>query len=99
MIPYHIHADLASERRKTLLAEAEAFRLAKQARSHRQPVGTSAGRRSLLRWIRGWSRPGLSQSQRVPTGHTGRAESRASGPEAGCRAGQGSAQIPGRDAA
>ena len=45
MIPYHIHADLASERRNTLLAEAEAFRLAKQARSHRQRAGTSAGRR------------------------------------------------------
>jgi Major Facilitator Superfamily len=45
MIPYHIHVDLASERRNTLLAEAEAFRLAKQARSHRQRAGTSAGRR------------------------------------------------------
>ena len=45
MIPYHIHADLASERRNTLLAEAESFRLAKQARSHRQRAGTSAGRR------------------------------------------------------
>ena len=45
MIPYHIHADLASERRNTLLAEAEAFRLAKQARSHRQRAGTCAGRR------------------------------------------------------
>ena len=45
MIPYHIHADLASERRSTLLAEAEAFRLAKQARSYRQRAGTCAGRR------------------------------------------------------
>ena len=45
MIPHHIHTDLASERRNTLLAEAEAFRLAKQARSHRQRAGTSAGRR------------------------------------------------------
>ena len=45
MIPYHIHADLASERRNTHLAEAEAFRLAKQARSHWQRAGTSAGRR------------------------------------------------------
>ena len=45
MISYHIHADLASERRNTLLAEAEAFRLAKQARSHRQRAGTPAGRR------------------------------------------------------
>ena len=42
MIPYHIHADLASERRNTLLAEAEAFRLAKQARSHRERAGASA---------------------------------------------------------
>ena len=32
---HHLQAARACERRKTLLAEAEAFRLAKQARSHR----------------------------------------------------------------
>ncbi len=59
MIPYHIHADLAAERRKTLLTEAEAFRLAEQARSHRQPTATSALRKyPAAMWRRGMSRRG-----------------------------------------
>jgi hypothetical protein len=56
--PY-IHAALARERQDTLLAEAEAVRRARQARSYRRGHGTLAGRRSPLRargWLLAWSR-------------------------------------------
>ena len=45
MINYHIQAALAAERRRDLLAEAEAARRAKQARPHRQRPGMPAARR------------------------------------------------------
>jgi hypothetical protein len=50
--PY-IPAALARERQDTLLAEAEAVRRARQARSYRRRHGTLASRRSPLR-ARGW---------------------------------------------
>ena len=56
--PY-IPMALARERQQTLLAEAEAVRLARQARSHRRRHGTPASRRSPLRtqgWLLAWSR-------------------------------------------
>jgi hypothetical protein len=49
--PY-ISAALADERRKTLLAQAEAAGLANQARSHRQQKYAAAGRTSLIRWFK-----------------------------------------------
>lgn len=52
MTPYHAVADLASARRTTFLAEAQASRLARQARSHRQQASTAANRRSPLRRAR-----------------------------------------------
>ena len=51
MFSYHIQADLASERRRTLLAEAEAARRARQARSHWQRSGIAAAHRPPLRWL------------------------------------------------
>ena len=51
--PY-IHAALARERQNMLLAEAEAVRLARQARSHRRRRGTPAVRRSPLRRAPHW---------------------------------------------
>ena len=51
MINQHIHAALATERRNTLLAEAEAARRAKQAQLHRRQPRTSAARRSPIRWV------------------------------------------------
>jgi hypothetical protein len=54
MISYHIRAVLASERRKTLIAEAEAAHWARQARRHRQLTGMSAARRSPHRRLVGW---------------------------------------------
>ena len=50
---YHIQAALASERRKTLLAEAEAARRARDARSHRERMGISTAGSSPLRWRAG----------------------------------------------
>ena len=50
--PY-IPAALARERQDTLLAEADAVRLARQARSYRRGHTAPAGRRSPLR-ARGW---------------------------------------------
>jgi hypothetical protein len=61
MINPNIHAALARERQKTFLAEAEAYRRAKQARSHRQRAGTPVAPRSPLRWIPNWVRPGWSR--------------------------------------
>ena len=56
--PY-IPAAVARERQDTLLAEAEAIRRARQARSYRRGHGTPSGRRSPLRargWLLAWGR-------------------------------------------
>jgi RimJ/RimL family protein N-acetyltransferase len=58
MIDYRISAAVASERRRDLLAEAEATRLARQARSHRRRPGMPAARRRPLRWPAGSLLPG-----------------------------------------
>lgn len=63
MISHHIHADLARERQNSLLAKAEAYRRAKQARLHRQRAGTPDARRSPLHWLPGWL---LSSRSRRP---------------------------------
>jgi hypothetical protein len=52
MYNHHVQVALATERRNTLLAEAESSRLAEQARLSHQPAGTSTNRRSVLRWAR-----------------------------------------------
>jgi hypothetical protein len=52
MIPYHAVAALATDRHNALLAEAQATRLARQARCYRQQSGTAANRRSRLRRFR-----------------------------------------------
>jgi hypothetical protein len=62
MIHPYIQAALARERQNTLLAEAEAHRQARQARSHQRRRGTPAFHRPLFRltagWLaRAWSRP------------------------------------------
>ena len=51
--PY-IQAALVRERQNMLLAEAEAVRQARQARSHRRRRGTPAIRRSPFRRALGW---------------------------------------------
>jgi len=51
MFSYHIQADLASERRRTLLAEAETARQVRQARSDRQRSGIRTAHRPPLRWL------------------------------------------------
>jgi len=61
MINPHIHAALARERQQTFLAEAEAYRRAEQARFHRQRAGTPAARRTPLRRLPDWLRPGWSR--------------------------------------
>jgi hypothetical protein len=77
MLSHHIHADLARERHNTLLAEAEAYHLAKQARLHRQPAGTPGARRSPLHWVMNrWRRSDLNRSQPVPTACKGLAGER-----------------------
>ena len=53
MSPY-IHLTLARERQNMLLADAEAARLAKQARAQRRQHGTPATRTSLLRRALPW---------------------------------------------
>jgi hypothetical protein len=53
-------AALARERQDMLLAEAEAVRQARQARSYRREHGAPASRRSPLRprgWLLAWLRP------------------------------------------
>jgi hypothetical protein len=54
--PY-FQAALARERQNMLLAEAEAARRARQARSQRRQRGGPAIRRSPLRWIPAWLAP------------------------------------------
>ena len=61
MLSPHIHAALAHERHQTFLAQAEAGRLARQARSHRQQAGASGARRSPLRRRPAWLHPGRSR--------------------------------------
>jgi len=51
MIHDHIQAELAAERRRALLAEAEAARRIGPARLHRYRPGTPAARRPLFRWL------------------------------------------------
>ena len=48
-----IAAALVAERHRTLLAEAQAARMAAKARRHRQETRVSAARRSLLLRFRG----------------------------------------------
>lgn len=60
MLNPHIHAALARERQRSLLAEAQAFRRAKQAHSFRR-AGTPAARRNRLRWIPNLSLPNWSR--------------------------------------
>jgi RimJ/RimL family protein N-acetyltransferase len=63
--PTMIHPDirfaLGRERQKTLLAEAETARQARQARLYRQQAGTPGARRWLRRWPPAWLRPGRSR--------------------------------------
>jgi hypothetical protein len=54
MFSYHIQAELASERRKAFLTEAETARRVRDARSHRQRTGTSRARHSPPGWRAGW---------------------------------------------
>jgi hypothetical protein len=51
--PY-IHTALARERQDMLLAEAQAVRLARQARAHRRNDGTPTGHRSPFRRTSAW---------------------------------------------
>jgi RimJ/RimL family protein N-acetyltransferase len=70
----HIYAALARERRDTLLAEADAARLARQARQGRQQVAATAARsrRSSLAasWLRpAWSRLDGHRPRSAPVGN------------------------------
>ena len=51
--PY-VQAALARDRHNMMLAEAEAARLAKHARTRHHQRGTPANRRSPLRWTPAW---------------------------------------------
>jgi len=51
--PY-VQAALARDRQNMLLAQAQAARLAKQARTRHHQRGTPASRRSPLRWTPSW---------------------------------------------
>ena len=53
MFSYHIQTDLASERRKALLTEAQTAHRVRDARSHRQRAGGSAASNSPLSWPAG----------------------------------------------
>lgn len=64
MINDYILAALASERRRDLLAAAEAARRARQARSHRRWPGMPVARRGLLGWLAGWLVPGWRSGPR-----------------------------------
>ena len=61
MINPDIRFALGGEREKTLLAEAETARQARQARLHRQQAGTPGGRRWPLRRRPAWLWPGRSR--------------------------------------
>jgi hypothetical protein len=58
--PY-IHTALARERQDMLLAEAQAVRLARQARGHRRHDGTPANHRSPFRRTPAWLLAAWSQ--------------------------------------
>jgi RimJ/RimL family protein N-acetyltransferase len=64
MSNHHIHAVLASERCRDLLAEAAAARRVRQARSHQQWPAVPAARRWPLRRLAGWLWPGWRSGQR-----------------------------------
>lgn len=51
MLSQYVYASLASDRRNTLLAEAETARRKQQARLHRSQTVTSATHRSPLGWL------------------------------------------------
>ena len=53
MSNYHIQAELASERRRALLTEAQAARRVRDARSHRQRAGGSTTGQPPLGWRAG----------------------------------------------
>ena len=48
----HITAALAGELRKTLITQAEAARIVREARGHRRQECAPAGRTSRLRWLK-----------------------------------------------
>ena len=64
MINNHIQAALASERVRDLLAEAEAARLVRQARSHRQWPGMPAARQRPIHKLAAWLLPGRRSGPR-----------------------------------
>lgn len=55
MIPYHAAAALAASKHSTLLAQAQAWRLAEQAMRGRRRTGAAAARRWLLHRLRAGS--------------------------------------------
>jgi RimJ/RimL family protein N-acetyltransferase len=74
MLNTHISAELARERRDTLLAEAQAARRARPARPHRQRAGAApVARRAPLQRTPNWLRPGWSRllGHRPPPTATG----------------------------
>jgi hypothetical protein len=50
----HMHAALARERQDTLLAEAQAAHLAKEARAYRRNTISTGGRGARFRRASGW---------------------------------------------
>ena len=71
MSPY-IQMTLARDRQNMLLADAEAARLARQARAERRQHSTPATRRSVLRHTLAWLPPAWSRLL-TRRGATGRA--------------------------
>ena len=68
MTSYHIHAALAAERQRDVLAEAEVARRAGQARSHRRWPGMPTTCRRPLRAMAGWVLPGWRSGPRYAAG-------------------------------
>ena len=64
MFSYHIQADLAAERRRALLTEADTARRVRDARSHRQRMSTA--RKSPLRWRAGRLVSHVTSGRRAP---------------------------------
>jgi RimJ/RimL family protein N-acetyltransferase len=64
VINNHIQAALASERVRDLLAEADAARRARQARSHRQWPGMPAARQRPIHKLAAWLLPGWRSGPR-----------------------------------
>ena len=90
-----IHAALTRERQNKLLAEAEAGRLARQARSHRRRRGTSAVRRSPLRRAPHWLPPAWSRLLAAAWPGSIRARSGSTGPLPAEHINPGGARITG----